>query len=197
MTRIINIFALTFLLACNAFAEDFSKNPYIIEINKKLAETTNVKVKFRQVFNAEAETGTIYFSKNKGLFIKYETKPISILVNKTSVVYYDSRLNQKSQIPTKESASEIFIKTLEISDRDFDIKKVEKIDGVIKIVATSKKNQSEGEFTMYFTEDCILRRVDITSLDGSETARTDLYSHEYEKISSERFKAINIEKAEI
>lgn len=182
----------------NVFAEDFSQNKYVIKINKALAKVSHLTVKFRQSAGSATERGTMYYAKNVGLIAKYETIPVSILVNKSAITYYDSSLDQKSQLPTKESASEIFTKPLELSSKDFTIQSVEKIDGAVKVVAFSKKNKAEGEFTMYFSEgDYTLRRVDIASLDGGEAIKIDLYSHDYSKISAERFKAVNIEKSEV
>jgi outer membrane lipoprotein-sorting protein len=186
------------LVALNSQAEDFSKNPHITAINRELRSIGSLKANFRQVYGEDMETGVIFFKKKQGLFVHYNTTPIRILVNKSAVTYYDSKLDQKSQIPTKESASSVFIETLEITEKKFDILDIKELDEAVAVVASLKEKKSEGTFTMYFSKkDYTLRRLDIKSPEDGGIVQIDIFSHSDEKISNERFQSINIEKSSI
>ena len=194
----IKIILILFLASLNTQANDFFNNPHLIAINKELQSINSLKANFRQMYGEDMETGTIFFKKKQGLFVHYNTTPISILVNKSAVTYYDSKLDQKSQIPTKESASEVFVETLGITEKKFDILDIKELDEAVVIVGSLKKRKSEGVFTMYFSKkDYTLRRLDIKSPEDDSIVRIDIFSHSGEKISNERFKAINIEKSSI
>ncbi len=193
-----SLVVLIFLLSNTSKAGDLFQNKYILEINKSLKSITSQTVKFRQTYKEKEEVGEIYYKKNKGLFVKYKTSPVTILVNQNSVTYYDSKLNQKSQIPTKDSASEIFINPLQINSNNFDLQSVEDLGEAIKITAIPRKRKDEGIFIMYFSKkDNILRRVDVKQFEEDSLVRVDLHSHHYKSISNERFKATNINKYKI
>jgi outer membrane lipoprotein-sorting protein len=194
----IKVILAIFLLMLSSQAGDFSKNPHVVAINRELRNINSLKANFRQVYGKDVETGAIFFKKNQGLFVHYNTTPISILVNKSAVTYYDSKLDQKSQIPTKESASGVFVETLEITEKKFDILNIKELDEAVVIVASLKEKKSEGIFTMYFSKkDYTLRRLDIESPEDGGIVQIDIFSHSNEKISNERFKSINIEKSSI
>lgn len=170
-------------------------NPYITQINAKLRDITNLKVEFRNEIDGVVEKGVIFYKKDQGLFMKYHTMPISILVNKSVVTYYDSKLEQKSHMPTQKSAARIFTSLLEINNNTFDIEKIETLPEAIVVRATIKNLKEEGVFSMYFSRsDFMLRRVDIESPDSHDKNRIDLHSYSFPNISNERFKSINIEK---
>ena len=170
-------------------------NPHITQINAKLREITNMKVEFRNEVDGTMEKGVIFYKKDQGLFMKYHTMPVTILVTKSVVTYYDSKLEQKSHIPTQKSAARIFTSLLEINNNTFDIQKIETLPEAIVVRATIKNLEDEGVFAMYFSKnDYMLRRVDISSPESHDTNRIDLYSYSFPNISNERFKSINIEK---
>ena len=170
-------------------------NIYIAQINAKLRDTHSIKVDFRQNIDGKVEKGVIFYKKDHGLLMKYNTMPVTILVTNTVTTYYDSKLEQKSQIPTQKSAARIFTSQLEINNSTFDIEKIEELPEAIVVRATIKNLKNEGIFSMYFSKtDFILRRVDIESPETHEKNRIDLHSHSFAKISNERFKSINIER---
>ena len=178
--------------------KNLQQNASLEKINAELKKLENITVDFRQMQDGKSETGSIYFKKNQGLYLKYKNQPVTLLVTKSTTTYYDSKLDQKSQVPTQNSASKIFVSTLEINNNLFDIHSVENVGEATKIVANVKGMKDEGFFTMYFSKsDNILRRVDIESVDGKDKVRIDLYSHSFGKISNERFKSINIGKDSI
>lgn len=173
----------------------------IAKINESLAKIQFLTVGFRQSYKEgdtpQTQTGTAYFKQNEGVFIKYNEMPVSVLINKNTVTYFDSKLNQKSQIPTKDSAAKILTITPEINTKMFDIKSTQELDEAIMVELSPKGLKDEGNFKLYFSKnDLILRRVDIISVDG-DSFRMDLFSHNFKPISQERFKAINIEKVKI
>ena len=170
-------------------------NPQISQINAKLHDITNLKVEFRNEVDGVVEKGVIFYKKDQGLFMKYHTMPVTILVTKSVVTYYDSKLDQKSHIPTQKSAARIFTSLLEINNNTFDILKIETLPEAVVVRATIKNLKDEGVFSMYFSRsDFMLRRVDIESPDSHDKNRIDLYSYTFPSISNERFKSINIEK---
>lgn len=170
-------------------------NLYITQINAKLREISNAKVEFRQNINGKTEKGVIFYKKDRGLFMKYQTMPVSILVTNIATTYYDSKLEQKSQIPTQKSAARIFTSQLEINNNTFDIQKIEELPEAIVVRASIKNLKNEGIFSMYFSKtDFLLRRVDIESPETHEKNRIDLYSYSFAQISDEKFKSINIER---
>ena len=170
-------------------------NVYIAQINAKLREISNIKMEFRQNIGNKVEKGIIFYKKDHGLFMQYQTMPVSILVTNMAITYYDSKLEQKSQIPTQKSAARIFTSQLEINNNAFDIQKIEELPEAIVVRASIKNLKNEGIFSMYFSKtDFLLRRVDVESPETHETNRIDLYSYSFAKISDERFKSINIER---
>jgi len=163
-------------------------------INEGLAKITDMKVGFRQKFGDKMETGYAEFKSGHGIYIKYESMPITLLTNKDITVYYDAKMEQKSEVPTKDSATKIFTGVTQIDDKMFDIVSVSETDEAYSVVATVKRLKSEGMITMYFSKsDVLLRRVDIKSPD-EQVMRVDIYSHNFSAVSSERFKAINVTK---
>lgn len=187
------IFFLALFLTFFSFAEDFSKNAHITKINNVLKKYSSLKVGFRQTFKDETQEGSIFYKKNRGLYVEYTSSPLYILVNEGAVTYYDSKLDQKSQIPTKDSASSIFLGQLDINEKNFNIKNIQELDDAVIITANIPEKKDEGDFAMYFSKkDYILRRIDISSND--ETVRIDLFSHNNTQVSDERFKSINIGK---
>lgn len=166
----------------------------LAEINQSLGKISEMRVGFRQVFEGKSETGYAEFKKDYGIFIKYQSMPITLLTNKDVTVYYDAKMNQKSELPTKDSATKIFTGHAKIDESIFDIQSISEDGEAYSVVATVKRMKSEGLITMYFSKsDMLLRRVDIKSPEGS-VMRVDIYSHVFEAISPERFKAINIAK---
>lgn len=194
---------LSFLLFCYApFAiakkkdiELSAKSKKILaKINESLTNISDMKVGFRQVFQENEETGYAEFKKDFGIFIKYKTMPVTLLANKDITVYFDSKMEQKSELPTQNSATQIFTGNLQINEEMFDIISVKENREAYFITATVKRMKAEGLITMYFSKkDILLRRVDIKNAEGN-VLRVDLYSHTFNSISPERFKAINIEK---
>ena len=170
-------------------------NMYIAQINAKLKEISNIKAEFRQTVDGKVEKGVIFYKKDHGLLMKYHTMPVTILVTNAVTTYYDSKLEQKSQIPTQKSAARIFTSQLELNSKTFDIEKIEELPEAIIVRATIKNLKNEGIFSMYFSKtDFILRRVDIESPETHEKNRIDLHSHSFVDISDDRFKSINIDR---
>jgi outer membrane lipoprotein-sorting protein len=185
-----------------AFAKQSEKNDSTValkrqaeilaEINGGLAKITDMKIGFRQSVEGKAENGFAEFKSGHGIFIKYKTMPITLLANKDITVYYDSKMDEKSEIPTKDSATKIFTGLTQIDDKMFDIISVSETNEAYSVVAVVKKMKAEGIITMYFSKsDLLIRRVDIDS-PQSEKLRIDIFSHNFETVSVERFKAINI-----
>ena len=192
--KILALFFIFFQLCANAKIVP-DGNLYITQINAKLREISNARVEFRQNINGKTEKGIILYKKDHGLFMKYQTMPVSILVTNMATTYYDSKLEQKSQIPTQKSAARIFTSQLEINNNTFDIQKIEELPEAIVVRASIKNLKNEGIFSMYFSKtDLLLRRVDIESPENHEKNRIDLYSYSFAQISDERFKSINIER---
>lgn len=193
-----NIVIVLFIFCFSAFAESADDEGLLEKINKKLADMQFLTVKFKQSYKEsgtkKTQTGTIYFKQNEGLLVKYNEMPVAILINKNTITYFDSLLNQKSQIPTKDSAVKILTIKPEINKDFFEIKSVNELDEAIVVDLTAKEQRDDGDFTLYFSKnDFILRRLDIKSSDN-EVFRMDLFSHDFSAIPKERFKAINIEK---
>lgn len=192
--KILALFFIFFQLCANAKITP-EGNLYIAQINAKLREISNVKMEFRQTVDGKTEKGVIFYKKDRGLFMKYQTMPVSVLVTNMATTYYDSKLEQKSQIPTQKSAARIFTSQLEINNNTFDIEQIEELPEAIVVRASIKNLKNEGIFSMYFSKtDFVLRRVDIESPETHEKNRIDLYSYSFAKISDERFKSINIER---
>lgn len=187
-----------FFIFCQVYAHGKTMpegNLYIAQINAKLREISNIKMEFRQNIGGKTEKGVILYKKDHGLFMQYQTMPVSILVTNMAITYYDSKLEQKSQIPTQKSAARIFTSQLEINNNAFDIQKIEELPEAIVVHASIKNLKNEGIFSMYFSKtDFLLRRVDVESPETHEKNRIDLYSYSFAKISDERFKSINIER---
>lgn len=170
-------------------------NLYIAQINAKLREVSNIKAEFRQNVDGNVEKGMIFYKKDHGLLMRYQSIPVTILVTNAVTTYYDSKLEQKSQIPTQKSAARIFTSQLEINNNTFDIEKIEVLPEAIVVRATIKNLKNEGIFSMYFSKtDFLLRRVDIESPENHQKNRIDLYSYSFANISDERFKSINIDR---
>ena len=185
-----------------AFAKKSEKNDRTVsikrqaeiltEINGGLAKITDMKIGFRQSVEGKVENGFAEFKSGHGIFIKYQNMPITLLSNKDITVYYDSKMEQKSEIPTKDSATKIFTGTMQIDEKMFDIVSVAETNEAYSVVAIVKRMKAEGVITMYFSKsDLLLRRVDINS-PQNEKLRIDIFSHNFESVSVERFKAINI-----
>ncbi len=171
-------------------------NEYVAKINAKLREISSARFEFQQTGAGKTEKGVIFYKKNYGLFMKYHTMPVTVLVNDGVTTYYDSKLEQKSQMPTQKSAAKIFTAPLEIGGDLFEIEKIEELPEAILIRATIKNLKNEGIFSMYFSKtDFVLRRIDIESPETHEKSRVDLHSYSFVKISNERFKTINIDKS--
>ena len=170
-------------------------NLHIAQINAKLREISNARVEFRQNIGGKLEKGVILYKKDRGVFMQYKTMPVSILVTNMATTYYDSKLEQKSQIPTQKSAARIFTSQLEINSNTFDIEKIEELPEAIVVRASIKNLKNEGIFSIYFSKtDYMLRRIDIESLETHEKNRIDLHSYSFANISDDRFKSINIER---
>lgn len=161
-------------------------------INANLAKITDMKVGFRQQYENKSETGHAEFKRNHGIYIHYDTMPVTLVTNKDVTIYYDSKLDQKSEIPTKDSATKIFTGITQIDDQMFNIISVSENKEAYYIKTTIKRMKAEGIITMYFSKsDTLLRRIDIQTPDN-KSMRIDIYSHKFDTISPERFKTINI-----
>lgn len=167
------------------------------KINAGIVNITDMKVSFRQKYDDQTETGHAEFKRNHGIYIHYDTMPVTLMTNKDVTVYYDSKMDQKSEIPTKDSATKIFTGTTRIDNQMFDIISTDENEEAYSVKATVKRMKSEGIITMYFSKtDMLPRRIDIQTPE-EKTMRIDLYSHKFETVSPERFKTINIKDVSI
>ena len=182
--------SLLFILSANA---NNINTEILSQINKNLKNIESLTAQFRQDSQQQTQHGTIYFKQNEGILIKYQSQPISILLNKNTITYYDSKLNQKSQIPTKNSATKIFTQSLKISQNQFNIEEISQENEITSISLAFKNSPEEGKFKVYLSNNSLPRKIIITSPEN-ETITIDIYSHSTKKISPNRFKAINIEK---
>jgi outer membrane lipoprotein-sorting protein len=129
-----------------------------------------MRARFQQVSGGGLEAGKIYLRRPGLLRVEYEPPvPVLLVADGLWVNYYDSELDQLTQIPISQTPIWFLLqKTIEFSP-DITVTNIERSPGAIRISVYQTKNPDAGFASLTFADDPLqLKQWTITDSQGTQ-----------------------------
>jgi hypothetical protein len=116
--------SIVLLFCSSAFASGFSENKDFIRLQKAVSSLQTLQGEFTQAMEGEKVSANFFFVVPGKLRINYTSPnlPVQMVITPTITTYYDTKLNQKSQVKTPKSAVELLLtKSISLTDKNVNI----------------------------------------------------------------------------
>ncbi len=202
--RIINFLIILSVLLCfdvsNAFADnnaDISLESETIDkdilqqVEKHLNSVSSIKAEFMQISpDGAVAKGDFYLQRPSRMRWEYAPPvPVLMVSNGRTLTYYDSELEQVSNISLDDSlAGFLSRKTINFDDDSLEVLAANLSDGVITVHIRQKERPEAGELTLEFVDSLMrLKRLITKDADGLETFVSFANMQEGLKLSKKLF----------
>jgi len=152
LTRLAGVTAVLLALASPALADDKAD---VGQAEDYLNTIKTMKARFTQISPAgDSVEGTIYLSRPGRMRLDYdEPSPIQVIANGSFLIYYDKQLKQVIYIDLESSIAGILVRDqVQLDGPDLKLVKITHAPDLLNITVTHRKDPSQGQITLVFTE---------------------------------------------
>jgi len=152
LTRFAGVTALLLALASPALADDKAD---VGQAEDYLNTIKTMKARFTQISPAgDSVEGTIFLSRPGKMRLDYdEPSPIQVIATGKFLIYFDKQLKQVSYIDLESSIAGILVRDqVRLDGPDLKLVKITHAPDLLNITVTHRKDPSQGQITLVFTE---------------------------------------------
>jgi outer membrane lipoprotein-sorting protein len=143
----------------------------LARVERYLNGIGTLRARFNQVAeDGSVAYGTIYLRRPGQMRVEYEPPvPVLLVADGTLVSYYDSELDQLSQVPLRSTPAWFLLRDpIDLTD-DITVTDVERGPGVLRVDMYQSDNREAGSVELVFSEDPLeLRQWTITDARGRD-----------------------------
>jgi len=169
-TRLAGIAAVLLALASPALADDKAE---LSQAEDYLNTIKTLKARFTQISPAgDSVEGTIFLSRPGKMRLDYdEPSPIQVIATGKFLIYFDKQLKQVSYLDLESSIAGVLVRDkVELDGTDLKLVKVSHAPDVLNVTVTHRKDPSQGQITLVFTErPFTLRQWQVVDAQGQNT----------------------------
>lgn len=173
-TALILAVLITFPAHAEITYESIADQAILDKAEKYLNSMTTLKAHFVQVSSTgETSEGDLYIQRPGKLRLEYAPPtPVLIVSNGHTMVYYDSKLKQVSNVKLDSTPAYILVQeNMSFSDEKLSITNVFRQSGAVEISLTYAKEENIGEITLVFSEEpFVLRQWKVRDIQGITTS---------------------------
>lgn len=114
-----------------------------------------LKARFTQIApTGESIEGSVYLSRPGKMRFDYDPpSPIQVMANGSFLIYYDKQLKQVSYIDLESSIAGVLVRDqVQLNGPDLKLLKIGHAPGLLDITVAQRKDPSQGQITLIFTE---------------------------------------------
>lgn len=151
-TRLAGLAAVLLALATPALADDKAD---VAHAEDYLNTIKTLKARFTQISPAgDSIDGTIFLSRPGKMRLDYdEPSPIQVIATGKFLIYFDKQLKQVSYIDLESSIAGILVRDqVRLDGPDLKLVKITHAPDLVNITVTHRKDPSQGQITLVFTE---------------------------------------------
>ena len=150
--RLAGVIAVLLALASPALADDKAD---VARAEDYLNTIKTLKARFTQISPAgDSVEGTIFLSRPGKMRLDYdEPSPIQVIATGKFLIYFDKQLKQVSYIDLESSIAGILVRDqVRLDGTDLKLVKISHAPDLLNITVTHRKDPSQGQITLVFTE---------------------------------------------
>jgi len=155
LTRIVGIAAVLAALASPAFADTAEDKADLGRAEDYLNTIKTLKARFTQVSpSGDSIDGSIYLSRPGKMRLDYDPpSPIQVMANGNFLIYFDKQLKQVSYLDLESSIAGVLVRDqVQLDGPDLKLVKMSRAPDLLNITVTHRKDPSQGQITLVFTE---------------------------------------------
>lgn len=155
LARFASLAAVFLSLAGPALAGPAEDKADIARAEDYLNTIKTLKARFSQISPAGDEIdGTVFISRPGKMRLDYDPpSPVQVIANGKFLIYFDKQLKQVSYLDLESSIAGVLVRDqVQLDGPDLKLLKISHAPELINITVTHRKDPSQGQITLVFTE---------------------------------------------
>ncbi|HVI52801.1 MAG TPA: outer membrane lipoprotein carrier protein LolA [Candidatus Sulfotelmatobacter sp.] len=155
LTRLAGIATVLVALAGPAAAGPAEDKADTARAEEYLNTIKTLKARFTQISPAgDSIDGSVYLSRPGKMRLDYDPpSPIQVMANGNFLIYYDKQLKQVSYLDLESSIAGVLVRDqVRLDGPDLKLLKITHAPDLLNITVTHRKDPSQGQITLVFTE---------------------------------------------
>lgn len=173
LVRFASLACVLLSLATPALAGSAEDKADVARVEDYLNTIKTLKARFTQ-YSPSGDTveGTIMLSRPGRMRLDYDPpSPVQVIANGKFLIYFDKQLKQVSYLDLESSIAGVLVRDkVELDGPDLKLVKVGHAPDVLNVTVTHRKDPSQGQITLVFTErPFTLRQWQVVDAQGQNT----------------------------